>query len=566
MIVRLRVSFQHDQPVLPALMMSVLFLSLPNLLAAFWPKIDAVQAESFWLGIGIILLPAVFSVPLRATLLFWLPLAAMMPATMIYTLYAGSPLREWAFLVLMETDQKELERFASGAVAGLTLAIPTVWFAWWFVRRHVPGGHRLGWLSRTVILVFALMIPLGNLKQRGWELGVLSTQRKLSATFPVGPVVSLLAALGIRRDLDQRPGLAQDVQVRAPSTGARQIMVLVLGESARAASFQINGYERETTPLLMKTDGVLSFSDVIAPATVTLMSVPLIMTPARAPWLGKASGMPSVVSVFKAAGYHTAWLSTQRKHGRYDTSSSIYAHDAHEQQFLSGIFAPGDGAYSGVFDGDLLPPVDQLIKRGDDKLLIVLHTMGSHQHYSDRYPAEFNHFLSKPAKCEPDPLKGGYTEDQIVNLTNAYDNSIRYTDWFLAQVIERLKATRSASALLYVSDHGQNTGRAKVLPFAHGTLTRDVVQLPMIAWLSEEYQQQFPAKADALKRHVTSPLSADATFHLLADMADLQCELVDASRSAANLTFSPGRRLIRALDGAVVDFDEALQKQAVKVQ
>lgn len=566
MIARLRASFQHDLPVLPALVMSVLWLSLPNLLAAFWPRVDAVQAESFWLGIGLILLPAVFSVPLRVTLLLWLPLAALMPATMIYTLYAGSPLREWAFLVLMETDQKELERYASGAVAGLALSVPTAWFTWWFVRRHVPAGHRLGWLSRTVVVVFALLIPLGNLKQRGWELGILSTQRKLSATFPVGPVVSALAALGIRGDLDRRPALAQDVQVTVPSTKARQIIVLVLGESARAASFQINGYGRETTPLLMKmrTAGVLSFSDVIAPATVTLMSVPLIMTPARAPWLGKASGMPSVVSVFKQAGFHTAWLSTQRKHGRYDTSSSIYAHDAHEQHFLSGLFAPGDGAYAGVFDGDLRAPVDQLLQRGDDKLLIILHTMGSHQHYSDRYPPEFNHFPSKPAKCEPDPLKGGYSEEQITNLTNAYDNSIRYTDWFLAEVIERLKATHSASALLYVADHGQNTGRSKMLPFAHGTMTRDVVQVPMIAWLSDEYQQQFSGKAAALKKHVRSPLSADATFHLLADLAGLQCELVDATRSAASESFSPGKRLIRTLDGAVVDFDEAVKAQRAK--
>ena len=559
MIARLRASFQHDRAVLPPLMMSVLFLSLPNLLSAFWPKVDAVQAESFWLGIGLILLPAVFSVPLRTTLLLWLPLVALMPATMIYTLYAGSPLREWAFLVLMETDQKELARFASGAVAGLALALPTAWFAWWFVRRRVPSGHQLGWLSRTVVVIFALLIPLGNLKQRGWELGILSTQRKLSATFPVGPVVSVLAALGIRGDLDRRPGLAQDVQVHSPVTQARQIMVLVLGESARAASFQINGYERETTPLMMKTESVLSFSDVIAPATVTLMSVPLIMTPARAPWLGKASGMPSVVSVFKQAGYHTAWLSTQRKHGRYDTSSSIYAHDADEQHFLSGIFASGDGAYAGVLDGALLDPVDQLIKRGDDKLLIILHTMGSHQHYSDRYPPEFNHFPSQPAKCEPDPLKGGYTEDQIINLTNAYDNSIRYTDWFLAQLIARLKAESCLSAMLYVADHGQNPGRAKILPFAHGTMTRDVLQVPMIAWFSEGYKQQYPAKVGALSRHVNSPLSADATFHLLADMADLQCYLIDASRSAASASFTPGKRLIRALDGAVVDYDEAIK-------
>ena len=564
MIDHLRRSFQHDKAVLPGLVMATLFISLPNLLATFWPKVDAAQAECFWLGVGLTLLPAVFSVPVRTTLLIWLPLVALMPATMIYTLYAQSPLREWAFLVLMETDRSELERFGYGALTALMLALPTGWFAWWFIRRHLPAAHQLGWLSRTAIVIFALIIPIGNLKQRGWELGVLSTQRKLSATYPIGPVVSALAAFKIRGDLDARPTLAHEVPVKSPALANRQIVLLVLGESARFASFQLNGYERETTPLLSKMEGLISFQDVIAPATVTLMSVPLIMTPARAPWLGKASGMPSVVSVFKQAGYHTAWLSTQRKHGRYDTASSIYAHDTHEQHFLNGNFAPGDGVYAGLFDGELLNPVKRLLARNDQKLFIVLHTMGSHQHYSDRYPPEFNHFPSYAAKCEPDPLKGGYTAEQIRNLTNAYDNSVRYTDWVLAQLIELLKATNAVSTLLYVADHGQNKGDAKVLPFAHGSLTRDVVQVPMILWLSETYRQQFRTKAEALQAHARSPLSADATFHLLADTAGLECSLVDPKRSAASADFTPGPRLIRALDGAVVDYDEVMRGKGLK--
>jgi glucan phosphoethanolaminetransferase (alkaline phosphatase superfamily) len=311
----------------------------------------------------------------------------------------------------------------------------------------------------------------------------------------------------------------------------------------------------------MKTEGVLSFQNVVAPATVTLMSVPLIMTPVRAPWLGKASGMPSVVSVFKQAGYYTAWLSTQRKHGRYDTAASTYAHDTHEQHFLNGTFAPAHGKYAGFFDGELLGPVKKLLARDVPKLMIVLHTLGSHQHYSDRYPAEFNHFPSYPAKCEADPLKGGFTEEQICNLTNAYDNSILYTDWVLVQLIELLKATRSVSSLLYVADHGQNKGDAKVLPFAHGTLTRDVAQVPMIVWLSPEYRKHFPAKAGALQTHTRTPLSADATFHLLADIAGLECSLVDPKRSAASAEFAPGKRLMRTLDGAVVDYDEAIKAQ-----
>lgn len=560
MIKRLHRSFLHDKPVLPGLMMAVLFLSLPNLLTSFYPRVDPSQAESFWLGVGMILLPAVFAVPVRTTLLLWLPLVLVLPGTMVYTLITQSPLREWAFVVLMETDQKELARFASAATAGIALSAPAVWFLWWFVQRHIPSDHRLSWLTKSTVMMFTLIIPIANVTQSGWEFGSLATQRKLSATYPIGPVVAALSALKIRHDLDARGSVAHDVPVTAPLSKQREIYVLVIGESARFSSFQLNGYERETTPMLAKTAGVMSFQDVSAAATVTLMSVPLIVTPARAPWLGKASGMPSVVSVFKQAGYHTAWLSTQRKHGRYDTACSIYANDAHESAFLSGSFAPGVGTYESAFDGDLLELVKKLIARNDPKLFIVLHTMGSHQHYCERFPAEFNYFQSYPAKCEGDLITGKYNEEQIRNLTNAYDNSIRYTDWVLAQLIETIAATHAVGGLYYISDHGQNKGDARVLPFAHGAMSRDVVQVPTLVWLSPEYRSLRVEQASALQAHVHTPFSADTTFHTLVNLAGLECPLLDRQRSAASPAFAPGKRLLRNLDGVVVDYDLEMQK------
>lgn len=560
MIKRLHRSFLHDRPVLPGLTMAVLFLSLPNLLTSFYPHVDSTQAESFWLGVGMILLPAVFALPVRTTLLLWLPIVLLMPGTMVYTLITQSPLREWAFVVLMETDQKELARFASAATAGIALSFPCVWFLWWFVRKHIPCDHRIGAATKGAVLMFALIAPVVNISKKGWEAGSLATQHKLSATYPIGPMVAALSAWKIRHDLDARASVAHHVSVSAPAVKQREIYVLVIGESARFGSFQLNGYERETTPLLAKTDGVLSFQDVSAAATVTLMSVPLIVTPARAPWLGKASGMPSVVTVFKQAGYYTAWLSTQRKHGRYDTACSIYANDANESSFLSGNFAPGVGTYESALDGELLEPVRKLFARNDPKLFIVLHTMGSHQHYCERFPADFNHFPSYPAKCEGNPITGKYSEEQIRNLTNAYDNSIRYTDWVLKQMIELISATHSISGLYYIADHGQNQGDAKVLPFAHGAMSRDVVQVPMIVWLSPEYRTFRERQTSALQAHVRTPCSADTTFHTLIDMAGLECSLLDRQRSAADPAFNPGKRLLRNLNGVVVDYDVEMLK------
>lgn len=542
--------------------MAVLLLSLPNLLCSFWPRVDAAQAESFWLGTGLILLPCVFSVTVRTALCFWVPLAALIPATMMYTLASRSPLREWAFVVLMETNGAELERFFTPAMLALVLGPAAAWGYWWFVRWQVIPSHRLGWLSRTAVVMLAGFLPVVAVCRGGWEFGGLASQRQFSATFPVGPVVAAVSAMRIRHQLEQRRHLPFDVQAarRTPASDQREIYVLVIGESARFDSFQLNGYARETTPLLCGMEGVLSFQEVIAPATVTLMSVPLLLTPARAPWLGKAAAQPSVISVFKQAGFSTAWYSTQRKHGRYDTACSIFAGDADESRFLSGSFAPGAGTYESAYDGELLPLVRDRVSHGPERQLMVLHTMGSHQHYGDRYPKEFNHFDSNRARCECSPLTGKFDEEQIRNLTNAYDNSIRYTDWLLAQLAEMLKSSGAVSAVYYIADHGQNPGTARVLPFAHGNLSLDVVKVPMIVWLSPEYRRQRPAEAKALLDHVRTPFSGDATFHTLVDMAGLETPLLDRSRSVAGEHFQVGPRMLRDLEGRLVNFDEAIQK------
>ena len=83
MIQHIRCSFAHDKPVLPGLTMAVLLLSIPNILTTFYPRVDPAQAECFWMGVGVILLPAVLGMQVRASLLVWLPLVALMPATVV---------------------------------------------------------------------------------------------------------------------------------------------------------------------------------------------------------------------------------------------------------------------------------------------------------------------------------------------------------------------------------------------------------------------------------------------------------------------------------------------------
>lgn len=543
-------------PVVPGLVMAVLLLSLPNLVPAFWPRFDQSQAESFFIGGGLILLPCVFSMTVRWALFLWLPLAALIPLTIIYWFISGGPLREWAFVVFLETNWNELERFWPAAIAGVLLAGPAVWCLWHLITRHVPEGHRLSWPSRIVVILFVMIIPMRHFAQSGSEFGAFITQRKATAIFPPGLVLSAWNSWKIRRQLDSRVEIGRNIEVKPSGTTQREIYILVIGESARYASFQLNGYDRETTPLLAENGGLLNFQDVAAPATVTLMSVPVLLTPSTAESLQSAPTKPSVVSIFRGAGFHTAWFSTQRKHGMYDTACSIYSKDAHESAFLSGAFAPATGAYESALDGELLEPVQKLISRGLPKTFIVLHTMGSHQHYSDRFPPEFERFKCGAVRAKGSLINAAYTADEQRLMTNAFDNSILYTDWLLSQLVEALGSTHAVSALFYVSDHGQNTGNAAIMPFGHGTKTEDVIHVPMLMWISPEYRIEQSARAKTLASHVSTPFSADTTFHTLVDMAGLDCMLLDRTKSAASDAFKPGRRIVRSMEGALSDYDE----------
>jgi glucan phosphoethanolaminetransferase (alkaline phosphatase superfamily) len=105
------------------------------------------------------------------------------------------------------------------------------------------------------------------------------------------------------------------------------------------------------------------------------------------------------------------------------------------------------------FDEKLWDFLSEVLQREEKKVLIVLHTLGSHFRYNFRHPPEYEIF--KPS------LKGSFDYNMISSknkemFINTYDNSIVYTDFFLATTIQKLDSLNAVSALAFVSDHGEN--------------------------------------------------------------------------------------------------------------
>lgn len=295
-----------------------------------------------------------------------------------------------------------------------------------------------------------------------------------------------------------------------------QTIVVVLGESSRYDRWSLNGYERETNPLLSLEDNLVSFSDMITAVAATRLSVPVIVSRKPAAQSLKAGfSEKSFLSAFKEAGFKTFWISNQMSFGQFDTPISVFAKEADVTQFLN----LGGFTNNSSFDDILLDPMSRALNDATPKKLIVLHTLGNHWNYSHRHPKEYDHW--KPSLFGVD--NPAYTDlKNKPALNNSYDNSILYTDWILSEVIQRLKASQQVTSMMYISDHGQTLYDGTCGLAFHGHNTQYEFHIPAFIWYSDDYQQLFPEKIRQLKRHQKFRLSTENVFHTLLDMGNIR--------------------------------------------
>ncbi len=254
----------------------------------------------------------------------------------------------------------------------------------------------------------------------------------------------------------------------------RNIMILVLGETARSDRFSLGGYERETNPRL-KEIGVQFYKNVESCGTITAYSVPCIFyldkyssySPAKARY------QQNVLDVVNMAPNHKViWLE----------NNSSCKHVCDRIETLDYMNLKKDEYNPGQKDEYLIGETKKVLDKynKEKNLLIVLHTMGSHgPRYHNRYPKEFEKF--KPACNSNSPEK---CETSILN--NSYDNTIYYTDHVIAELIGLLKKyeTQTNIGLFYVSDHGESLGENGI--YLHGLpksfAPKEQTHVPFIWW------------------------------------------------------------------------------------
>ena len=304
-----------------------------------------------------------------------------------------------------------------------------------------------------------------------------------------------------------------------------EIYVLVIGETARACNFGLYGYARDTTPLLDKVEGLVVFTDVLTQSNTTHKSVPMLLSAASAEDYNCIYRQKGILTAFREAGFHTAFFSNQRPNHSF---IDFFGMEADDWKFIKEDAPKG----TNVSDDKLLSLVEEELQAGYHKLFIVLHAYGSHFNYKERYPAAMSVF-------KPDSLTDAKYENREF-LVNAYDNTIRYTDGFLATLVGMLQHTGVAASMLYTSDHGEDIFDDDRKLFLHASPVPSYYQLhvPFLLWTSRKYRQRYAEIQEAIWRNHEKPVAGNASvFHTMLDLAGVQTACRDATWSVANIQY-----------------------------
>ena len=414
----------------------------------------------------------------------------------------------------LQTDVRETRDLLNWHLAAtvLLLAVVPGFFLWRLKIRRKTVARQFLSNAMTLVAASALLVLVLLL----FFQGIASVMRNhTQLRYLINPLNSFyalgsVAARPLQRNESVILPLGEDARLGASYTAPAKppLLLLVLGETARSANFSLNGYPRPTNPELAK-ENVASQRNAWSCGTSTAASVPCMFSNfGRADYDARPANYEGMLDVLQRAGLAVLWLDNQSGcKGVCDRVPNVET----TQLKLPGLCDGGE-----CLDEVMLHQLDERIaalpaERRAKGVVLVMHQMGSHgPAYYKRSPAAFKKFLPE---CTNNALQSCSRE----GLLNAYDNSIAYTDHFLASAIEWLKAQQlnNAPAMLYLSDHGESLGENNL--YLHGmpySVAPDgQKQVPWITWLSPDFEQRSQITTACLRQQLDAPISHDNYFH-----------------------------------------------------
>ncbi|MDE6070854.1 MAG: lipid A phosphoethanolamine transferase [Alistipes sp.] len=490
------------------------------------------ESYSAWTVEALILMPLGFymmwSVVLRRSgVMIWLGFPFIFCSTfqiVLLYLFGNSIIATDMFTNLLTTNPGEagelLGNIYPAVVLVLAIYLPLLWFA----AREIGHKRFISHTARmTIGLTGAALFTLGVLAL--WPAYHVSERKHVlrDEIFPINVFYNMgLCGSEFRKayHFDKTSEGFTYTASRPDTLPDREIYVYIIGEASRAMNWQLWGYDRETNPRLAQEKEIVLFRNMLTQSNTTHKSVPLILSSVATDEhdeLFRRKGLPAL---FNEAGFETWFISNQSRQG------AMIDHLAHDAQHLVYIRSPRH-------DMQLLEEMQKAIERSSSpRMFFILHCYGSHFCYHQRYPRQF-------ARFQPDD-NVAITAQHAETLRNAYDNSVYYTDHFLAETIAYLRSRRGvASAVLYCADHGEDLLDDARGRFLHASPTATVYQLwvASLAWFSDDYKTAFPGVAETARTHSAAPANTHALFHTIARIAAIRSPYVKKSVSLVDAEF-----------------------------
>ncbi|OIN06655.1 hypothetical protein BFR47_04295 [Oceanisphaera psychrotolerans] len=312
--------------------------------------------------------------------------------------------------------------------------------------------------------------------------------------------------------------LGEDATLTAQAQdGRKHLLVLMVGETARADNFQLGGYERDTNAFTQPL-GVTYFEQVSSCGTATAVSVPCMFSRLSHRDFSdtQAANQDNLMDIVQRAGVNTLWLEN-------DGGCKGVCGHIKTIEFKPDATNPvcdGDYCQDQVLLDGLRAQLDQLSGQNN---IMVLHMVGSHgPTYYKRYPAEFSHF-------QPDCQRSDIQNCDARQLNNTYDNTLYYSDYIMSEVIKLLQQRQDLSTgMLYVSDHGESLGESGL--YLHGMpyslAPTEQTHVPMLTWFSDAFVADKQLDEQCLGQAAnTNAYSHDNLFDSILGLMDISTEL-----------------------------------------
>ncbi|EFN3013728.1 phosphoethanolamine--lipid A transferase, partial [Campylobacter coli] len=288
----------------------------------------------------------------------------------------------------------------------------------------------------------------------------------------------------------------------------KKLLVLVVGETARAANYSLGGYAKNDTNFYTKKDNVVFFDNFSSCGTATAVSLPCMFSLSKRQNYSSSEYQENVMDILQKTGVKASWIDNNS-----GGCKGVCDRLSDKQQLSSD------------WDENLLPFLKERLDSLDTQNIIVLHLQGSHgPAYYKRYPSEFKKFIPT---CDTNELSKCDSEA----LINTYDNTLLYTDYLLSEIIKLLKEKKDyESSLIYLSDHGESLGENGI--YLHGmpyTIAPSYqTHIPVIFWSSDENLMT------TAQNHKSLNLSQDNLFSTLLGYFDVKTSVYEPEYDLLN--------------------------------